>query len=332
MTAERRAAMGKAAVDAARAVGYVGAGTVEFIASDGFAHDGTFYFMEMKTHLQVEHPVTEMITGQDLVEWQWRVANGEPLPLRQDQLEIRGHALEARIYAEDPDKDFLPSTGRLLHLSPPATSLNVRVDTGIEQGDEITPFYDPMIAKLVVWDIDRNALARMRQTLADYRIVGVTANVDFLSRLLACPAFVNVDLDTGLIERSCDFLFLAAVDPPRNVFFVLAVDELLREQASALAKAVHSGDPWSPGSSHDGWRLNIQSRRTVTYRSAETANEVSVAYEADGWRLTLAGESVLARGRMLGSGQFAGQLAVELDDRRLVASVIAVTVKNEQRR
>ena len=333
MTADRRAAMGKAAVDAARAVGYVGAGTVEFIASDTFAQDGTFYFMEMNTRLQVEHPVTEMITGQDLVEWQLRVANGEPLPLRQDQLEIRGHALEARIYAEDPNKDFLPSTGRLVHLSPPATSLNVRVDTGIEQGDEITSFYDPMIAKLIVWDIDRNAaLARMRQALADYRIVGVTANVDFLSRLLACPAFANADLDTGLIERSRDFLFPAAVEPPRNVFFVLAVDELLREQASALAKAVHSGDPWSPWSSHDGWRLNIQSRRTVTYRSGETAHEVSVAYEADGWRLTLAGESVLARGRMLDSGQFAGQLAVELDDRRLVASVIAVTVKNEQRR
>ncbi|MBK7422454.1 MAG: acetyl/propionyl/methylcrotonyl-CoA carboxylase subunit alpha [Propionivibrio sp.] len=333
MTAERRAAMGKAAVDAARAVGYVGAGTVEFIASDTFTQDGTFYFMEMNTRLQVEHPVTEMITGQDLVEWQLRVASGEPLPLRQDQLEIRGHALEARIYAEDPGKDFLPSTGRLLHLSPPATSLNVRVDTGIEQGDEITPFYDPMIAKLIVWDIDRNAaLARMRQALADYRIVGVTANVDFLSRLVACPAFANADLDTGLIERSRDFLFPAAVEPPRNVFFILAVDELLREQASALAKAAHSGDPWSPWSSHDGWRLNIQSRRTFTYRSGETAHEVSVAYEADGWRLTLSGESVLARGRMLDSGQFAGQLAVELDDRRLVASVIAVTVKHEQRR
>jgi 3-methylcrotonyl-CoA carboxylase alpha subunit len=171
--------MGKAAVDAARAVGYVGAGTVEFIASDTFAHDGSFYFMEMNTRLQVEHPVTEMITGQDLVEWQLRVASGEPLPLRQEQLEIRGHALEARIYAENPEQDFLPSTGRLVHLSPPAESLNVRVDTGIEQGDEISPYYDPMIAKLVVWDVDRDAaLARMWQALADYRIVGVSTNVD----------------------------------------------------------------------------------------------------------------------------------------------------------
>ena len=333
MTPERRAAMGKAAVDAAKAVGYVGAGTVEFIASDTFAQDGTFYFMEMNTRLQVEHPVTEMITGQDLVEWQLRVASGEPLPLRQDQLQIRGHALEARIYAENADKDFLPSTGRLIHLAPPAESLNVRVDTGIEQGDEITPFYDPMIAKLIVWDVDRNAaLARMRQALADYRIVGVTANVDFLSRLVACPAFANADLDTGLIEKSRDLLFPAEAVPPKNVFFIAAVAELLREQATALTKASHSGDPWSPWSSHDGWRLNIQSRRTITYRSGEALFEVAIAYEADAWQLTLAGESVLARGRLLESGQFAGQYAVELDDRRLVSSVVAVTEKQEQKR
>jgi 3-methylcrotonyl-CoA carboxylase alpha subunit len=333
MTPERRAAMGKAAVDAAKAVGYVGAGTVEFIASDTFAQDGTFYFMEMNTRLQVEHPVTEMITGQDLVEWQLRVASGEPLPLRQDQLAIHGHAIEARIYAEDANKGFLPSTGRLIHLAPPVESLNVRVDTGIEQGDEITPFYDPMIAKLIVWDVDRHsALARMRQALADYRIVGVTANVDFLSRLVACPAFANADLDTGLIERSRDFLFPAEVEPPRNVFFIAAVAELLREQAAALAKASHSGDPWSPWSAHDGWRLNIESRRTITWRSGESSYEVAVVYEHDGWRLTLAGESVLARGRLLDSGQFAGQFAVELDDRRLVSSVIAVTEKQEQKR
>ena len=331
MTAERRAAMGRAAVDAALAVGYVGAGTVEFIASDAFPQAGSFYFMEMNTRLQVEHPVTEMITGQDLVEWQLRVASGERLPLRQDQLDIRGHALEARIYAENPEQEFLPSTGRLLHLARPAESLNVRVDTGIEEGDEISPFYDPMIAKLIVWDIDRHAaLGRMRQALADYRIVGVSTNIDFLSRLVACPAFANADLDTGLIERSRDFLFPAQSDPPSSVFFVAAVAGLLREYAAALARASHSGDPWSPWSLHDGWRLNIQPRRTLTYRSGDTRHEVLVAYAADGWRLTLGNESVLARGRVLDSGQFAGQLAVELDDRRLVASVVAVTEKQER--
>jgi 3-methylcrotonyl-CoA carboxylase alpha subunit len=333
MTPERRVLMGKAAVEAARAVGYVGAGTVEFIASDRFAQDGSFYFMEMNTRLQVEHPVTEMITGQDLVEWQLRVASGEPLPLRQEQLDIRGHALEARIYAENPEQEFLPSTGRLLHLARPPESLNVRVDTGIEQGDEITPYYDPMIAKLIVWDVDRHAaLARMRQALADYRIVGVSTNIDFLSRLVACPAFANADLDTGLIERSREFLFPLHSEPPKSVFFVAAVAGLLREHAAALARASHSGDPWSPWSLHDGWRLNIQPRRTLTYRSGDSLHEVLVAYEADGWRLTLGGESVLARGRILDSGQFAGQLAVELDDRRLIASVVAVTEKNEQKR
>jgi 3-methylcrotonyl-CoA carboxylase alpha subunit len=333
MTPERRALMGKAAVDAARAVGYVGAGTVEFITSATFAVDGSFYFMEMNTRLQVEHPVTEMITGQDLVEWQLRVACGEPLPLRQAQLELHGHALEARLYAENPDHDFLPSTGRLLHLARPAESLNVRVDTGIEEGDEITPHYDPLIAKLIVWDVDRHAaLARMRQALADYRIVGVTTNVDFLSRLVACPAFANADLDTGLIERSREFLFPAASQPPTSVFFVAAVAGLLREHAAALAHASLSGDPWSPWSLHDGWRLNLQPRRTLTYRSGDTRHEVIVAYEADGWRLTLGGESVRARGRILDSGPFAGQVAVELDGRRLVVSVVAVTEKHEQKR
>ncbi|HMW19147.1 MAG TPA: acetyl/propionyl/methylcrotonyl-CoA carboxylase subunit alpha [Accumulibacter sp.] len=331
--AARRLAMGQAAVDSARAVGYVGAGTVEFIADSDFADDGRFYFMEMNTRLQVEHPVTEMITGQDLVEWQLRVAAGEKLPLRQEELTIRGHALEARIYAENPAQDFLPATGRLLHLVPPAESLNVRVDTGIEQGDEITPFYDPMIAKLIVWDVDRHAaLARMRQALADYRIVGVATNVDFLSRLVACPAFTDADLDTGLIERSRHFLFPADNEPPSNVFFVAAVAGLLREQANAQAVARRSGDPWSPWSVHDGWRLNLQAQRMLAYRCGENRYEVQIAYLSDGWRLTLNGESLLARGRLLDSGRFAGQFAVELDDRRLVASVVAVSEKNEQKR
>ncbi len=204
MTRERRAAMGQAAVNAAKAVGYVGAGTVEFIANP----DGSFYFMEMNTRLQVEHPVTEMITGLDLVEWQLRVASGEPLPLRQDQLAIDGHAIEARIYAEDPDKGFLPTTGRLLHLVPPPESDHVRVDTGVEQGDSITPHYDPMIAKLIVWDATRDmALARMRQALAMYRVVGVANNIEFLARLIGVPSFAQADLDTALIEREHANLF-----------------------------------------------------------------------------------------------------------------------------
>jgi 3-methylcrotonyl-CoA carboxylase alpha subunit len=320
MPEERRRQMGEAAVAAARAVGYVGAGTVEFIANQ----DGTFYFMEMNTRLQVEHPVTEMITGQDLVEWQLRVAAGQPLPLRQEQLEIRGHALEARIYAEDANKGFLPATGRLIRLAPPAESLNVRVDTGVEEGDEITPFYDPMIAKLIVWDETRDgALARMRKALADYRVAGLTTNIDFLSRLVACPAFAGADLDTGLIERQKEFLFPAVQPVPRDVLLVAAVGELLREQHEARQAAMASGDPWSPWHARDGWRMNLSAARTISFRDGEALVDVHVRYQRDQWQITAHGETTLARGKQLDDDR----LAVEFDDRRLIASVVAVEDK-----
>jgi len=320
MPEERRRQMGEAAVAAAKAVGYVGAGTVEFIAMQ----DGTFYFMEMNTRLQVEHPVTEMITGQDLVEWQLRVAAGQPLPLKQEQLAIRGHALEARIYAEDANKGFLPATGKLIRLAPPAESINVRVDTGVEEGDEITPFYDPMIAKLIVWDETRDgALARMRKALADYQVAGLTTNIDFLSRLVACPAFAGADLDTGLIERQKDFLFPAAQPVPRDALLVATVGELLWEQHAAKLAAKQSGDPWSPWHARDGWRMNLSSARTISFKDGEALVDVHVRYQGDQWQITLHGESTLARGKKLDGDRF----AVELDDRRLIASVVAVADK-----
>ena len=323
MTDARRHEMGKAAVAAAKAVGYVGAGTVEFIANQ----DGSFYFMEMNTRLQVEHPVTEMITGQDLVEWQLRVAAGQPLPLAQEQLQIRGHALEARIYAEDANKGFLPSTGKLVRLSPPAESLNVRVDTGVEEGDEITPFYDPMIAKLIVWDEHRDAaLARMRKALADYQVAGVTTNIDFLSRLVACPAFSNssgADLDTGLIERQKEFLFPAAQAVPRDALLVATVGELLWEQHAAKQAAKTSGDPCSPWHARDGWRMNLSAARMIGFRDGDSLIETQVRYQGDKWQITINGQSTLARGKKLDGDRF----AVELDDRRLMASVVAVDEK-----
>ena len=316
MTAERRAAMGRAAVEAAKAVGYVGAGTVEFIAEQ----DGQFFFMEMNTRLQVEHPVTEMITGLDLVEWQLRVASGEPLPLAQEQLSLRGHAIEARIYAEDPDKGFLPSTGRLIHLAPPAESLNVRIDTGVEQGDEITPHYDPMIAKLIVWDVDRErALSRMLQSLAQYRIVGVASNVDFLSRLVACPAFAHADLDTGLIERERTFLFPEGVTAPAEVFLVAALAELLREETAARTAAAGDRDPHSPWHLRDGWRLNASFRRPLLFRFGDVEKTVAVGYARDGYELALGGIRTTARGERTGNGT----LRIELGGMRLPATVIA---------
>jgi 3-methylcrotonyl-CoA carboxylase alpha subunit len=320
MPEERRRQMGEAAVAAAKAVGYVGAGTVEFIANQ----DGSFYFMEMNTRLQVEHPVTEMITGQDLVEWQLRVAAGQPLPLKQEKLEIRGHALEARIYAEDASKGFLPATGRLIRLAPPAESLNVRVDTGVEEGDEITPYYDPMIAKLIVWDESRDgALARMRKALADYRVAGLTTNIDFLSRLVACPAFAGADLDTGLIERQKEFLFPETQAVPRDALLVATVGELLWEQHAARLAATASGDPHSPWHARDGWRMNLSAARTISFKDGEALVDAQVRYRRDHWEIALAGQSTVARGKKLDGDRF----AVELDDRRLIASVVAVDDK-----
>jgi len=309
MTAERRAAMGKAAVEAAKAVGYVGAGTVEFIV----APDGEFYFMEMNTRLQVEHPVTEMITGLDLVEWQLRVAAGEPLPLTQADLRISGHALEARIYAEDPAKGFLPSTGRLLHLSPPREGAHVRVDTGVEEGDTISPFYDPMIAKLIVWDETRDkALGRMRAALDDFRIAGVANNVGFLSRLVECPSFAEARLDTGLIEREGATLFPTDPGPPPPVFLVAALAQLLREAERAAGV--------SPCETSDGWRLNESLTRDLTFRWGEVSATVTVVYEASSYRLKIGERSVRARGRMMGHGH----IAAEFDGHRIEPVVVPV--------
>jgi 3-methylcrotonyl-CoA carboxylase alpha subunit len=315
MTSERRAAMGRAAVEAAKAVGYIGAGTVEFIVSP----ESVFYFMEMNTRLQIEHPITEMITGLDLVEWQLRVACGEPLPLTQEQLQIHGHALEARIYAEDPAKGFLPSTGKLAHLAPPEENLHVRVDTGVEEGDEIGPFYDPMIAKLIVWDTSREqALARMLQALAKYRIVGVANNVDFLSRLVASPAFTRADLDTGLIERERDFLFVTGSPIPREVFLVAALATLLREEARASSEASSHSDPLSPWHWRDGWRLNSRAERRLLFRAGELEKAVGVRYAEHGYALELDGQETLVRGE-LGPND---TLRVDLGGLRLNATVV----------
>ena len=320
MPPERRAAMGKAAVDAAKAVGYVGAGTVEFIVNQ----DGTFYFMEMNTRLQVEHPVTEMITGLDLVEWQLKVGAGETLPLRQEQLAIRGHALEARIYAEDPDKGFLPSIGKLIHLAPPLEGLNVRVDTGVEQDDEISPHYDPMIAKLIVWDETRErALARMLQALADYRVVGVANNIGFLSRLVACPAFAHADLDTGLIERERAFLFPEGAEPPAEAWLVAALAELVRDQQYAAAEAVESRDPHSPWHARDGWRMNGMARREIRLRSGELEKVVNAGYAGESFMLEFEGQSTTAAGRFIDDGA----LRVDLGGRRINVTVVSANEK-----
>ncbi len=225
---QRRNEMGQSAIDAARTVDYIGAGTVEFIVDS----DGNFYFMEMNTRLQVEHPVTELITGQDLVEWQLRIASGEPLPVSQPQLSINGHAIEVRLYAEDPSRNFLPAAGNLELVSFPPDSRHVRTDTGIRQGDSVTVYYDPMLAKLIVWDQDRDsALRQMHTALQKTQITGISTNVDYLAKMIRHSAFVSGHYDTGLTRLP------------------------FRDEISA--SPTPGTDPGSPWSLMTGWRLNL---------------------------------------------------------------------------
>ena len=239
-----RKEMGESAVRAAQAINYQGAGTVEFLLDV----DNSFYFMEMNTRLQVEHPVTEMVTGEDLVEWQLRVANDEVLPKQQNELSINGHAFEARIYAEDPNNDFLPTSGKLETLSPPLENAHIRVDTGVVAGDEVSSFYDPMIAKLIVWGEDRTtALSRLANALRDYQIDGVTTNINFLYNLATCKPFVNAEIDTGFIEQHYDKLFLSIKTDLSTLLPQAALYLVLTEQCSA------GTDPWN---AKNAWRAN----------------------------------------------------------------------------
>ena len=310
----KRREMGAAAVAAAKAIQYTGAGTVEFIAEQ----DGTFYFMEMNTRLQVEHPVTEMITGLDLVEWQLRVAAGERLPLLQAEIPIRGHAMEVRIYAEDPERDFLPSTGRIAHLRYPQESERVRVDTGVQAGAEITPWYDPMIAKLIVHASDRpRAVARLRQALSEVEIAGVTTNVAFLRRVVASAAFGSAELDTGLIERHRDELF-ARTQITTEALAAAACAELQEEERAARERAATSGDRYSPWHQVDGWRLNEDSHHDFVFTEGADKHPVRLLFREGGLSIRIAGKEHGMSAERLPDGR----LLVRLDDRTFVARAV----------
>jgi 3-methylcrotonyl-CoA carboxylase alpha subunit len=294
-----RTEIGEAAVTAAKAVRYSGAGTVEFIAEQA----GSFYFMEMNTRLQVEHPVTEMITGLDLVEWQLRVAAGERLPLSQEQLAFSGHAIEARIYAEDPQRDFLPATGRLVHVCFPADAAGLRVDTGVSTGAAITPWYDPMIAKLIVHGADRAAaLARLRSALAQVEIAGPATNVAFLQRIAASRAFGDAELDTGLIERHRAELLAPPGAVPQTLLAAAAFAELSAEEAGARQRARGSADPHSPWDRVDGWRLNEDSHHDFAFLEGDTRHEARIRFAAQGLLAVLDGRERVLRGEMLDDG------------------------------
>jgi 3-methylcrotonyl-CoA carboxylase alpha subunit len=268
LDAARRTAMGKAAVEAAKAVNYVGAGTVEFIV----AQSGEFFFMEMNTRLQVEHPVTELTLGLDLVEWQLRVAAGQTLPLRQDQVHAHGHAIEVRLYAEDPDQNFLPSSGKLQTLRLPSPSPHVRIDGGVIEGDTVTIFYDPMIAKLIVFDTDRpKALQRMRDALAQCEIIGPKSNIGFLERLVRHPAVVGATIDTGYLDRHLEEFLLGDVEPTDSVLFAAATAALLHDEAAVTA---NPADPHSPWARADAWRIGHAGKRIVALNLREQRYDI----------------------------------------------------------
>jgi 3-methylcrotonyl-CoA carboxylase alpha subunit len=261
-----RAAMGEAAVQAARAIDYVNAGTVEFIvAPDAEGRPGEFFFMEINTRLQVEHPVTEMTTGLDLVEWQLRVASGQPLPMAQDQVPRHGHAIEVRLYAEDPEANFMPGSGTLETLQLPTPSRHVRVDAGVVEGDTVSIFYDPMIAKLIVWDEDRpRALSRLREALAACEVVGPKSNVAFLERLARHPAVVEGSIDTGYLDRRLEE-FMPEQDADPALLLAAAAANLLAQEAGSLARAGDGADPHSPWAVADGWRLGHAGQRPLAF-------------------------------------------------------------------
>jgi 3-methylcrotonyl-CoA carboxylase alpha subunit len=291
----RRAAMGQAAVAAALAVGYQGAGTVEFVTNET-----GFFFLEMNTRLQVEHPVTEAITGYDLVEWQLRVAAGEPLPATQADIRLTGHAIEARLYAEDPARDYAPSIGRLTAFHAPADL--ARIDTGVQAGDTISVHYDPMIAKLIVHAPTRaEALARLHAALCATDVAGVATNLDLLTRIAAHPDFVAGGIDTGFIARHADTL-LAATPPPDAATLALVAAGILHEQARP--------SPASPWDATDGWWPNAAPWRAITVLADDTAHTIRVRNHA-GVIETEAGATL----RDL-AARPDGRLAVTLDGRR----------------
>ena len=285
MSDSRRAEMGAAAIAGARSIDYIGAGTVEFIvdAAQGGA-DGPFYFMEMNTRLQVEHPVTELITGYDLVEWQLRVASGEPLPASQADIARSGHAVEARLYAEDPQRDFLPAAGKLVHLKWP-TGEGIRIDTGIRDGDSIAVEYDPLIAKVIAQGPDRKtAIRRLHDALCELRLIGPVTNQAFLVDALAHSDFIAGEIDTNFIgDHQSDLV--PPVGAADTTTVRVALRFLLDERGQN--KTPSAGDTNSPWRATDGWRANLPARDRVELRDGDEEISIDLINSGNGWRAVL---------------------------------------------
>ncbi|HEY6985425.1 MAG TPA: biotin carboxylase N-terminal domain-containing protein [Rhodanobacteraceae bacterium] len=304
VTPDLRARMGEAAVAAARALDYVNAGTVEFIV----AENGEFHFMEINTRLQVEHPVTEMVLGLDLVELQLRVAAGEALPdLLATRPRANGHAIELRLYAEDPEQNFLPGSGKLERLQLPKPGEHVRIDSGVVEGDTVTIFYDPMIAKLIVWDTTRElALVRMREALAACDIVGPKSNIEFLETLVRHPAVIEGRIDTGYLDRHLDEFVHAAGpasdDAVTRRLLAAATAWLLHEEHAAAHAARVSADPSSPWSRVDGWRLGHHGKRIVALMDRGARREIAAHGAGGAYALAIGGATHSVAGAALAGG------------------------------
>jgi len=317
MTPALRARMGEAAVAAAQAIDYRGAGTVEFIVdgSAGLAN-ADFFFMEMNTRLQVEHPVTELITGTDLVEWQFRVASGEPLPLRQDQLSIDGHAIEARLYAENPAKKFFPQAGPLKRLRFPPEGPHLRVDSGAVEGQDVSIFYDPMIAKVVAWDTTRAGAARhLQAALERTRLAGIASNLGFLAAIAGNDAFLAGDLHTGFIEEHAAQLIPAA-QPADNEVLSAAVLSIL------AARSRPAADPWDE---RTAWRMNLPAREVFVLKDGEAERRVTVTH-APSLTVEIDGAGVPAAFEIEANGDLAVSLAGKRSSVHVYTEGEAITV------
>ena len=315
-----RSEMSEAAINAAMAIDYRGAGTVEFLLADA----SKFYFMEMNTRLQVEHPVTEMVTGVDLVEWQFRIAAGEAVPVRQNDIALTGHAMEARIYAEDPEREFLPQAGRLHRLRFPSSAAHIRVDTGVAERDSVSVHYDPMIAKIVAWGRERaEAIQRLRSALAQTDLAGPTDNLAFLAAILTQAEFVEANVDTGFIDRHISALIPDDDPADESVLALAALAELVADDTTNDDDAVVS-ESHSPWRQRDGWRLNRIVAREFRFRDGDRLVTVRAFQKEAGFMLEYGGVRITASANL----DDHGQLAAVLNGR----SVDAIVLKRDRRR
>ncbi|MCL1079257.1 acetyl/propionyl/methylcrotonyl-CoA carboxylase subunit alpha [Parashewanella spongiae] len=305
-----RKQMGEAAVAAAKAIDYVGAGTVEFLLDT----DGSFYFMEMNTRLQVEHPVTELVTGQDLVEWQLKVAHGQTLPLEQSEIQISGHSFEVRVYAEDPKNEFLPASGKLEFLREPSQNQHVRIDSGIREHDVISNFYDPMISKLIVWDENRHlALQRMENALDNYRIVGLKHNIAFLRSIITHSAFVKADFYTDFIERYNDNLFTSKSVDPAKVLALAGLSQVLHRQQALQSDT-------SPWASLTGFRVNSANRQQVRLLDDDNQLvELNIIEQSNGYEIKVGEQIITINGELASNG-----LLAQIGDHRFLVPIAQI--------